>query len=178
MASLYTLIATICRVSTYLYNFTLASRWSIQPENSYLIGEQGDFSSLPLPSALIFHDYPIIGRGSNRGRREVDHKEFHNLDSSLNISRVIKPRMIRWEGHVARIGEGRHLYKMLVGKLEGKRPLARPRRRWDDSSKIYEGRLQGSWTGGSAPLLCRGRRWLMPSCSGEGNVVVAWSSPL
>jgi hypothetical protein len=42
----------------------------------------------------------------------------------------------------------------------------------------YEGRLKGSWTGGSEPLLCREKQWLITSCNGGGNVVVAWSSSL
>ena len=47
--------------------------------------------------------------------------------------RVIKSRRMRWAGHVARIGEGRCVYRVLVGKPEGKRPLGRPRRRWEDN---------------------------------------------
>jgi hypothetical protein len=59
-------------------------------------------------------------------------EEFHNLYSSPNIIRQIKSRRMRWAGHVARMGEERKLYKDLVGKPEGKRPLGRPRRRWED----------------------------------------------
>jgi len=51
-----------------------------------------------------------------------------------------KSRRMRWVGHVACIGEGRDVYRVLVGKHEGKRPLGRPRRRWEDNIKIY---LQG-----------------------------------
>jgi hypothetical protein len=43
---------------------------------------------------------------------------------------------MRWEGHVARVEEGRGVYRVLVGKLEGKRPLGRPRLRWEDNIKI------------------------------------------
>ena len=50
--------------------------------------------------------------------------------------RVIKSRRMRWVGHVARMGEERGLYRVLVGKPEGKRPLGRPRRRWEDSIKM------------------------------------------
>jgi len=52
---------------------------------------------------------------------------------SLNIVRVIKSRRMRWAGHVARMGERRGFYRVLVGKCEGRRPLGRPRRRWEDN---------------------------------------------
>jgi hypothetical protein len=57
--------------------------------------------------------------------------ELHNFYSSPDIIRQIKSRRMRWAGHVARMGEGRNLYRVLVGKPEGKRPLERPRRRWE-----------------------------------------------
>jgi hypothetical protein len=56
--------------------------------------------------------------------------ELYNLYSSPNIIRQIKVRRMRWVEHVACMGEGRKLYKVLVGNPEGKRPLGRPRRRW------------------------------------------------
>jgi hypothetical protein len=56
--------------------------------------------------------------------------------SSLNIVRVIKSRRMRWAGHVARVGEGRAVYRVLVGRPEGKRPLGRPRRRWENNIKM------------------------------------------
>jgi hypothetical protein len=62
--------------------------------------------------------------------------ELHNLYSSPNIVRVIKSRRMRWVGHVARIGEGRDVHRVLVGRPEGKRPLGRPRRRWEDNIKM------------------------------------------
>jgi hypothetical protein len=68
--------------------------------------------------------------------RKLHNDEIHNLYSSLNIVRVIKSRRMRWEGHVARMGEGRGVYRVLVGRPEGKRPLGRPRRRWEDSIKM------------------------------------------
>jgi hypothetical protein len=58
--------------------------------------------------------------------------ELHNLYSSPDIIRQIKSRRMRWAGHVARMGEGRNVYRVLVGKPEGKRPLGRARRRWED----------------------------------------------
>jgi hypothetical protein len=56
-------------------------------------------------------------------------EELHNFYSSPNVIRQIKSRRMRWAGHVARMGEERKVYKVLVGKLAGKRPLGRPQRR-------------------------------------------------
>jgi hypothetical protein len=61
--------------------------------------------------------------------RKLHNDEIHSLYSSPNIVRVIKSRRIRWAGHVASMGKGRDVYRVLVGRPEGKRPLARPRRR-------------------------------------------------
>ena len=63
--------------------------------------------------------------------------------SSPNIVQVIKSRRMRWAGHVARIGERRGVYSVLVGKPERKRPLGRPRHRWADNIK-----MDGSGMGG------------------------------
>jgi len=57
------------------------------------------------------------------------HNELNNLYSSPNIVRVIKSRRMRWAGHVERMGDGIGVYRVLVGKPEGRRPLGRPRRR-------------------------------------------------
>jgi hypothetical protein len=56
--------------------------------------------------------------------------------SSQSIIRIIKSRRLRWAGHVARMGEKRNVYRLLVGKLEGKRPLGRRRCRWIDNIKV------------------------------------------
>jgi hypothetical protein len=64
--------------------------------------------------------------------RKLHNDELHNLYSSPNIVRVIKSKMMRWAGHVARIGEGRGVYRVLVGRPKGKRPLGRPGRRCED----------------------------------------------
>jgi hypothetical protein len=56
--------------------------------------------------------------------------ELHNLYSSPDVFRQIKSRRMMWAGHVARMGEGRNMYRVLVGKPEGKRPLERPRCMW------------------------------------------------
>jgi transcription termination factor 2 len=68
--------------------------------------------------------------------RKLYNEELHNLYSSLNIIRMIKSRRMRWAGHVARMGETRNAYRILVGKPEVKKPLGRPRRRWVDNIKI------------------------------------------
>jgi hypothetical protein len=68
--------------------------------------------------------------------RKLHNDEFHNLYSSPNIVRVIKSRRLRWAAHVARMEEGRGVYRVLVGRLEGKRPLGRPGRRWEDNIKM------------------------------------------
>jgi hypothetical protein len=73
--------------------------------------------------------------------RKLHNDELHNLYSSLNIVRVIKSRSMRWAGHVARMGEGRGAYRVLVGRPEGKRPLRRPRRRWEDDIKMDLGEI-------------------------------------
>jgi hypothetical protein len=62
--------------------------------------------------------------------RRLHNEELNDLYSSHNIMWVIKSRRMRWAVHVARMGEERGVYRLLVGKPEGKRPLARPRRRW------------------------------------------------
>ena len=70
------------------------------------------------------------------GWRKLHYEELNNLYSSPNIVGVIKSRRMRWAGHVAHMGEGRGLYRGLVGKPEGKRPLGRPRRRWENNIRM------------------------------------------
>jgi hypothetical protein len=62
--------------------------------------------------------------------RKLHNEELHNLYSSPSIIRFMKSRRMRWAGHVTRMGEKRNVYRLLVGKPEGKRPLGRRRRRW------------------------------------------------
>jgi len=69
--------------------------------------------------------------------RKLHHEELNDLYSSSNIVRVIKLRKMRWVGHVACMGRRRGVYRVLVGKSEEKRPLGRPRRRWDDNIKMH-----------------------------------------
>jgi hypothetical protein len=63
-------------------------------------------------------------------------EELHNLYSTPDIIRQMKTRRMRWAGHVARMGEERKLFKVLVGKPEGKSPLGRPRRWWEVGVKM------------------------------------------
>jgi hypothetical protein len=74
--------------------------------------------------------------GVTLGLRKLHNEELHNLYSSPSIIRIIKSRMMRWVGHVARMGEKRNVYRLLVGKPEGKGPLGRPRCRWIHNIKM------------------------------------------
>jgi hypothetical protein len=89
----------------------------------------------------VFENRGLRIFGPNRdgvmgGWRKLHNEELLNFYSSPSIIRIIKLRRIRWVGHVARMGEKRNVYKLLVGKPEGKRPLGRPRRRWMDNIKM------------------------------------------
>jgi hypothetical protein len=68
--------------------------------------------------------------------RKLHNEELHNLYSSPDIIRQVKSRRMRRAGHVAHMGEERKVYKVLVGKPEGKRPLGRPRQRWEDGIRM------------------------------------------
>jgi len=68
--------------------------------------------------------------------RKLHNEEHRDLYSLPNIVRVVKSRRMRWAGHVARVREGREVHRVLVGKPEGKSPLERPRRRWEDNIKM------------------------------------------
>jgi hypothetical protein len=73
--------------------------------------------------------------------RKMHNEELRDLYSSPSIIRMTKLRRMRWEGHVARMGEKRKAYRLLVGKPEGKRPLGRPRCRWVDNIKMDFGEV-------------------------------------
>jgi hypothetical protein len=68
--------------------------------------------------------------------RKLRNDKLHSLYSSPNVIGVIKSRKMRWARHVARMGEGRGVYRVLIGRSEGKRPLRRPRRRLEDKINI------------------------------------------
>jgi hypothetical protein len=68
--------------------------------------------------------------------RKLHNDELHSLYSSPNVVRVIKSRRMRWAGHVASMGEERGVYRTLVGRPEGTRPLGRPKRTWENNIKM------------------------------------------
>jgi hypothetical protein len=91
---------------------------------------------------MVFESRVLRGIFGTKGdevtgeRRKLHNGELHNLYSSPDIIRQIKSRRMRWAGHVERMGEGRNVYRVLVGKPEEKTPLERPRRRWEDGMKM------------------------------------------
>ena len=89
--------------------------------------------------------------------RKLHKEELRDLYSLPNIVPVVKSRRMRWAGHVARMGEGRVVHRVLVGTPEGKRPLGRTRRRWEDNIKMD---LQEVGGGGDWMELAQDRdRW-------------------
>jgi hypothetical protein len=85
-------------------------------------------------------------REEDRSWRKLHNDELHSLYSSPNIVRVIKSRRKRWAGHVTCMGEGRDVYRILVGRPKGQRPLGRPRHRWEDNIKLD---LREMWIDGA-----------------------------
>jgi hypothetical protein len=77
--------------------------------------------------------------------RKLHSGELHNLNSSPDIIREIKSRRMRWAGHEAVMGEGRNMYRVLVAKSERKRPLERPRRRWEEGIKMDFREIGWGW---------------------------------
>jgi hypothetical protein len=88
--------------------------------------------------------------------RKLYNEELRDLYSLPNIVRVVKSRRMRWVGHVAHMEEGRGVHRVLVGKPKGKRPLGRPRRRWEDDIKMD---LQEVGGGGDWMELAQDRDW-------------------
>jgi len=81
----------------------------------------------------------IFGPDRDKGTgewRKLHNEELNDLYPSPNSVWVTKSRRMRWAGHVVHVGEGRGMYRVLVGKSEGKRPLGRPRHRWEDNIKM------------------------------------------
>ena len=117
--------------------------------------------------------------------RKLHNEELNDLYSSPNIIRVIKSRIVRWAWHVVCLGEGRGAYRVLVGKPEGKRPLGRPRRRWEDNIKMD---LQEVGYGGMDWIELaqdRDRWWVLVNAvtnlrvlSNAGNFFISWEPVL
>jgi hypothetical protein len=70
------------------------------------------------------------------GWRKLHNEKLHDLYSSPSIIRIMKLRRMTWAGHVARMAEQRNVYRLLVEKPDGRRPLGRPRRRWVDNIRM------------------------------------------
>ena len=91
---------------------------------------------------FIYHYFAVLRTLNDkevrqaRKWRKLHNEELNNLYSLPNIVRVVKSRRMRWAGHVAGMGQGRGVHRVLVGKPEGKRPLGRPRRKWEDNIKM------------------------------------------
>jgi hypothetical protein len=90
---------------------------------------------------FLFHVYKTVTSVdlnyiSSIFKLKLHNEELNDLYSLPNLVRVIKSRRMRWAGHVAHMREGRVVYRVLVGKPEGKRPLGRPRRRWEDNIRM------------------------------------------
>ena len=91
-----------------------------------------------LITELLFH-LSILGPKRDKGTgewRKLHNVELNDLYCSPNIVRLTKSRIMRRAGHVARMGERRGVYSVLIGKPEGRRPLGRPRLRWEDNIKM------------------------------------------
>ena len=118
----------ICRVAANILNKqsrTSGKGWS----SSLGVGRGANNSSLL--KRILLHNIHRQNFGPG-----LKNEELHYLYSSHNIVGAIKSIRMRWARHVARMGEGRGVYRGLVGKPEGKRPLGRPRRRWEDNIKM------------------------------------------
>jgi hypothetical protein len=109
--------------------------------------------------------------------RKLHSEELHKLYSSPDIIRQVKSRRMRWAGHVARIGEERKVYRVLVRKPERKRPLGRPRRRWEDGIRMDVSEIGcGVWSGALVMNL-RVNTWRGPThcCNSFGTQDMPWS---
>jgi hypothetical protein len=87
--------------------------------------------------------FGLKGGEVTEGWRKLHNEELHNLYCSPSIIRTIELRRMRWEGHVARMGAKKNYSSILVGNPEGKRPLRRPRHRWEDNIKMDLGEIVG-----------------------------------
>jgi hypothetical protein len=89
-----------------------------------------------LINQIVLNDGALECTETLRTKISINFSKLYALYSSPNIIRVIKSRRLRWAGYVARMGERRGANRALVGKPEGRRPLGRPRRKWEDNIKM------------------------------------------
>ena len=108
-----------------------------------------------LENSVLRRSFEPKGDEVRREWRKLHNEELNDLYTSFNNVWVIKSRRMTWAGHVVRVGEGRVLYRILVWKPEGKRPLGRPKRRWECNIKMD---LQDVGCGGHG-LYGAGLRW-------------------
>jgi hypothetical protein len=108
--------------------------------------------------------------------RKVYNEELDNLYVSPNIIRQIKSRRMRQVGHVARIGEDRKVYRVLMGKPEGKRPLGRPWRRWENGIRMDIGEIGwGAVVEWTQLAQDRGRWRVVVNAVVNPRILAAWS---
>jgi hypothetical protein len=108
------------------------------------------------PGQLPFLISRVVPVGAKRDEvtgewRKLHNEELNDLYSLPNYVRVVKSRIMRWAGHLARMGEGRGVHRVLVGKPEGRRTLGRPRLRWEDNIKRYLQEVGGVSVSGFLP---------------------------
>ena len=106
--------------------------------------------------------------------RKLHNEELSDLYSLPNIVRVVKSRRMRWAGHMVRMGEGRGVHRVLVGKPEGKRPLGRPRRRWEDNIKMDLQEVEGGCEDWMELAQDRDRWWALVSMVMNLRVPKMW----
>jgi hypothetical protein len=107
--------------------------------------------------------------------RKMHNVEFHNLYSSLDVFRQIKPRRMTWAGRVTRAEKGRNVYRVLVGKPEGKRPLRRPRCRWEDGINMDLREIGWGRVEGVNLAQDRDRWWALVNAVMNLRVLAPWS---
>ncbi|KAJ4431790.1 hypothetical protein ANN_20395 [Periplaneta americana] len=130
-------------ISTRMVYRTIAAIYRSDGESrkrkDYAISEEvfGDINWLRVFENKVLRKIFGAKRDEATGEwRKLHNRELYALYSSPDVIRNIKSRRLRWTGHVARMGESRNAYRVLVGRPEGKRPLGKPRRRWEDNIKM------------------------------------------
>ena len=111
------------------------------------IGAFRDYANAPTKVISHTHTHTHTFRYSSKAKYMSCRVQQTKITWQISIVRVIKSRRMRWAGHVARMGEGRGVYRVLVGKPERKRPLGRPRRRWDYNIRMDLQEVGLDWIG-------------------------------